>query len=452
MKRGFLNNSKAKARPLGPPIVSASKGLTPAAIDKLDLSQWKTTSFDVSEDGKVVQQRNPRSKITPDSMIYTTLPIDPATDEAVSECFLLPGSKELVMKTPGFPQPLIHPAAPAFRLGAVPGKGMGLFSTRALKMGDLILCERPLLVTARGVHTPSVIPNFTGEMVAQHNLDEYEKYCAIAVDRLRPDNKAAFMALANSHKEDGSGPVVGIVRTNGIAMNLDPEETSGSEICSAICKDISPNTSTHFDKASFSYRLYAVRDIAADEELTFTYVDSEPPAAERNKELKPYGFVCTCPACTDAPASDARRATIKETAPNVLLWATVDRRLPDDWIIKKSLEHLALLTTEAMQHHPRYTDATRAIMEAYICLGDAPNASKWAAKVHKQAWAGTDTKVDVGTLLDPANTAAYEAHFMWRMRVDPDGNAVAKMFHAFAALAGPDNVKTLSGGYSMMTF
>jgi hypothetical protein len=140
----------------------------------------------------------------------------------------------------------------------------------------------------------------------------------------------------------------------------------------------------------------------------------------------------------------------KETAPNVLLWATVDRRLPGDWIIKKSLEYLALLTTEAMQHHPRYTDATRAIMEAYICLGDAPNASKWAAKVHKQAWAGTDTKVDVGTLLDPANTAAYEVHFMWCMRVDPEGNAVAKIFHAFAALAGPDNVKTLPGD-SMMT-
>jgi hypothetical protein len=47
---------------------------------------------------------------------------------------------------------------------------MGLFSTRALKMGDLILCECLLLVTARGVHTLSVIPNFTREMAMQHNL------------------------------------------------------------------------------------------------------------------------------------------------------------------------------------------------------------------------------------------------------------------------------------------
>jgi hypothetical protein len=108
------------------------------------------------------------------------------------------------------------------------------------------------------------------------------KYCAIAVDRLRPDNKAAFMALASSHKEDGSGPVVGIVRTNGIAMNLDPEEMSESEIYSAICKDIS--------------------------RLNHRQV--------RNKEFKPYGFICTCPACIDAPASDARRATtIKRDCP-----------------------------------------------------------------------------------------------------------------------------------------
>jgi hypothetical protein len=56
---------------------------------------------------------------------------------------------------------------------------MGLFSTRALKMGDLFLCERPLLVTAPGVHTPSVIPNFSREMVAQHNLDEYAQLLSI---------------------------------------------------------------------------------------------------------------------------------------------------------------------------------------------------------------------------------------------------------------------------------
>ncbi|KAF8208500.1 hypothetical protein K438DRAFT_1573631 [Mycena galopus ATCC 62051] len=391
-------------------------------------------------------------------MTFTTLPLNATADEPVTECLFFAGSKEVVLNTPGFPQPLIHPATPAVRLDTIPGKGVGAFSTRALKMGDLILCERPLLLAARGVHT-NHMPGYTQEMLMQHTLNQFEKCIALAVNRMRPADKAAFMALANSHTEDGSGPCVGVTRTNGLGIEgLLPSGTKLPEnIYSATCKVISrlnhscsPNTNTHFDVASFSFRLYAVRDIAANEELTYSYIDIELPSAERKKELKPYDFVCACSACTD-PASDARRATIAASAPNVLLWATVNRSLPEDWIFNKALQQLVLLTTEGIQHHIRYADATRAMMEAYICLGDADKASKWAAKVHKQVWAEKYQSADVEALLDPKNTAAYEAHPFWRIRVDPL-DATAQMMQAFAALSGPNNIKTLAGGYTMMAF
>ncbi|KAF8208495.1 hypothetical protein K438DRAFT_1961095 [Mycena galopus ATCC 62051] len=225
-------------------------------------------------------------------------------DEPVTECPLFPGSKEVVMNVPGFPRSLVQPAAPAFRLGSAPGKGLGVFSTRALNAGDL-LSEGPLLISARGLYV-SPVPNYTQEMFMQHSMDHFEKY--LAVGRMRPENKAAFMSLANSHTNDG-WPL----------------------------RRCSSNTSAHFDLSSFSYSLYA--------------------------------------ACTD-PGSDARRAAIEQSTGNLLQWAMIDRSLPADWMIKKSLQQLVFLTAENMQHSAGYSDATQAIMEAYICLGDTQNASK----------------------------------------------------------------------------
>ncbi|KAF7357580.1 SET domain-containing protein [Mycena sanguinolenta] len=451
MKRGFLNSSKAKERPLGPATVAASSVSKRAAAIKPDIVRpyptTKKATVDLLEiDALDIENKKyefPRN----DSLIYTTLPPDAKDDEPVTECILCPGSKEVVINTPGFPQPLVHPATPAFRLDTVPGKGMGLFSTRDLKMGDLILSERPLIVSTRATRVKG-IPNQAREMFIQHSMDMFEKCCALAVDRMRPENKAAFMALANSHTKDGSGQCVGIMRTNGVGIDgLLPDETN---LPSTTC---CPNTDVHFDVPSFSYRLYAVRDIPAGEELTFSYVDIEKPTAERQKVLKPYGFVCTCSACTD-PSSDARRATFEPSMKNLIKWGMYERTLPSDWMIKKSLQQLVLLTAEKMQQHEKYSEATRAIMEAYICLGDAVNASKWAAKVRQQAWAGTYSLADIELLLDPANTAAYETHLFWRLRVDPPGGkAMTKLMQNMFEYANktPEAAAILAGCHPAST-
>ncbi|KAJ6466295.1 hypothetical protein C8R45DRAFT_485048 [Mycena sanguinolenta] len=427
-------------------------------VDYLQKAESLTIT-DVPEIGDLaIQECDNRLGSAPDALTWTTLPLDAEVDEPVTECFFFPGSKEVVMNIPGFPQPMLYPSKPSFRLAAVPGMGMGLFSTRDLKMGDLILCERPLLISPRGVPTDPN-PNFTDEMFVQYSMNMYEKCAAMAVDRMRPKDKAAFMALTNCHTEDGSGPCVGIIRTNGLGIEglLPSKTTLPSDIYSATCKDISrlnhscsPNTDRVFDLPSLSFRLYAVRDIPAGEELTLSYVEVDVPTAERQKSLKPYGFTCTCAACTD-PSSDARRATIEASAPNVLMWATFDRTLPDDWVLKKALHQLELHTNEKLEYLNGYSDATRAVMEAYICLGDTENASVWAAKVHKQPWAGEYKPANVDSLLDPGNTAAYKAHPYWRKRVDAV-DFLGEALQTLAQLAGPNNIKTLAGGGTLMMF
>ncbi|KAF7289377.1 Amine oxidase [Mycena indigotica] len=52
---------------------------------------------------------------------------------------------------PGYPQPLRTVSKPTFRVGEAGSKGLGLFAARALGQGELIIDERPLLISVRGV-------------------------------------------------------------------------------------------------------------------------------------------------------------------------------------------------------------------------------------------------------------------------------------------------------------
>ncbi|KAJ7030055.1 hypothetical protein C8F04DRAFT_741538 [Mycena alexandri] len=360
-------------------------------------------------------------------MTYTTVPNSfdcvKFSSEPVSECFFFPGSKEALMNMPNYPQPLIRPKITSFRIVDVAGKGKGLFSTRALKMGDLILTERPLLVCARGVALPRPL-NFSDEQYFQYALDHLERNYEIAVNRMRPEAKEAFMALANCHTEDGSGPLVGIVRTNGLSLGgLRPGVEGDVGTYNAVCKDISrlnhscsPNTVSQFGMASFSYSLYAVRDIADGEELTYPYMDVGVSAAKRQEDLAPYGFVCTCTACTDAAASDARRADIaafNASASISLIEAGIagaDKFL-GKYRVKISAQ-LKLVEQEGLESLSIYWVLLRTLMDVHIWRGEAKEASAYAARLDKIRW-DADLAGDYKQFLDP-KSSAYEKHKMWR--------------------------------------
>lgn len=152
----------------------------------------------------------------------------------------------------------------------------------------------------------------------------------------------------------------------------------------------SPNTATMFDMASFSFRLYAVRDIADGEELTYSYLDITAPAAFRQKTLEPYGFRCTCRACRDPHTSDARRATMqrREVSPALMaMWAE-----------------------EGLQATAMYPQHAVVLMERYISLGDAENAVIYAAMLGKMKWIESDAQ----RWADPV---AIKSHPMWRKGV-----------------------------------
>ncbi|KAF7289294.1 Aldehyde dehydrogenase [Mycena indigotica] len=435
MKRGFLNSKPAKDRPLGSPVASKTdpvlhplKGTVPsqlpyATLDRpVDVPKGYETklNFVTGASGSDTQ---------PATAAYVWIALPQVGDEPDTECLFVPETKQIFLNTSGFPKPLPPaPTRPAFCVAPSPGKGMGLFSTRNIKQGEIILHERPLLIAPVAVfsNTPA---HFSEAQIVQHSLNEFERFAEVSVNRMTPQRRAAFMSLHNCHTMDGSGPIVGRIRTNGIGLSgLQPGLKAKTDMevkmgtYSVICDNISrlnhscsPNTAPSFDRAMLAYRLYAVRDIAKGEELTFQYVNVLSSKSERSKALKPY---------------DVRRSAISGFVPTLSAWAP-NCQLPDDWLINKSTELLELIEKEHLEHLEVYCIANHAIMEAYICLGDSQNASKWAARVE---------------LLDP-ESPAYAKHGLWRMRVDenPTGE-IGAMLKLMGEICGPEGMKMMDNG------
>ncbi|KAJ7608657.1 hypothetical protein FB45DRAFT_805842 [Roridomyces roridus] len=372
-------------------------------------------------------ERDSRLGSAPNSLTFTTVPFNASDDEPVTECVFFAGSKEVLMDLPGFPGPMMNPTTPVFRLAEARDKGFGLFSTRDLKAGQLILSERPLLVSARGIPVCAP-PSFILAQRRQHTLNQLEKAVSFSVNhRMRVKDRDGFMALKNSHLHDGSGPVVGIMRTNGLSLEgLRPGVTDDLKSYNAVCENISrfnhscsPNVDVRFDIQSFCYQVFAVRDIAAGAELTYSYVPIDRSTAQRNESLEPYDFVCTCTACQD-PESDARRASLIDAGPpDVIKWLSSRGPESSNSLFDECSRQIKLMKREGMESTFRYLHVLAAGFEGCIALGDASGASGWAAKLWDLLWHWDHLPRNLYLFLDPASPA-HRQHPLWRKRVDRD--------------------------------
>jgi len=280
MKRGFLNSKKAKnealypVEPLTSPISSpaSSVGLAaalpsgeyrtsylggipliitffvpgPNTVVRLPYGKVENTGLFASY--KTTHKFNPTRTALPTSynpakftvskspaiqtnhpantMLMTTIPARfdgrPPDPDGHSEWIVHAPTKSKVLNAPGYPQPV--PKLPGnvkpYVVKSTPTMGKGVFATRDIPMGGIVFAERPLLVV------PSALTESTGVDINEYSLADYtkimlfekEQKLEVAVGRMQPDRRAKLMALTNSHLEDGSGPIHGIVRTNGYGV------------------------------------------------------------------------------------------------------------------------------------------------------------------------------------------------------------------------------------------
>ncbi|KAF8995784.1 hypothetical protein BDQ17DRAFT_1545075 [Cyathus striatus] len=130
------------------------------------------------------------------SLVATRIPSRSRTDG--TECIIYGCMKREIYNTPRFPAPLPSLATnqtPAYRIASTGNKmGQGMFATRDINVGQLILVERPLLMfpikfTAKGSNSPTCATATTGVHLALLKL---------ALDRMNNANKKAFMGLSIS--------------------------------------------------------------------------------------------------------------------------------------------------------------------------------------------------------------------------------------------------------------
>ncbi|KAJ7641082.1 hypothetical protein FB45DRAFT_738553 [Roridomyces roridus] len=185
----------------------------------------------------------------------------------------------------------------------------------------------------------------------------------------------------------------------------------------AIC---SPNVRTDWSMITFSFKVFAVCDVAADEELTYLYTSIEGSTAQRNEDLKPYDFVCTCRSCKD-PKSDARRAYLEQSGPpSIPLWLFDDAPQASATLLEECRRQMAIIEREGMEAVYRYYEVLSAGFVVCVATGDAQSASEWARKLVRIRCVEEVPK-DIESFVDP-NSRAYKAHPMWRKRFDRDSN------------------------------
>lgn len=173
----------------------------------------------------------------PDQYVCTTQPASAASHDSPdgwTECFITARAKALLLAQPGWPAPL--PALPSPPLHVVrtkPERGLALYATRAIPRGALIFAERPLLLVTMGMPKPPCDEGMTREQFIFATLSYAEKLMEQVFSRMTPERQAAYMALKNAHTEDGSGPILGRIRTNGFGVDI------GRETYSATCDILS---------------------------------------------------------------------------------------------------------------------------------------------------------------------------------------------------------------------
>lgn len=149
--------------------------------------------------------------------VVTAIPQPVPNDETQSQWIVNGSTKGKVLNAPGYPARVPTPRRPdLYQVRSTPDMGVGLFAKRNIKRGDLIVAERPLLVAPHAMKLSSsvVLDHYTEHQIRQIMMREFETVLESTVARLSNEQQADFKALQNSHTGDGSGPLLGITRTN----------------------------------------------------------------------------------------------------------------------------------------------------------------------------------------------------------------------------------------------
>ncbi|KAI0326497.1 hypothetical protein GY45DRAFT_1226985, partial [Cubamyces sp. BRFM 1775] len=283
-----------------------------------------------------------------------------------------------------------------YRVSAAENCGLGMFSTATIARGDLILCERPLLVC------PQLLPYRSSRQPLKQYPELHD-----AVSRMRPGDLEAFYALANCYDPASVPSTKGIIDTNALHLGA---LGSSNRLYGAVCKDISrinhsctPNAVYRFDPTSFTFEVRALHPIPHASQIFISYIDPALSRAQRQEALlSSYGFACACPACSLTGAaltqSETRRSLIARADAGLgARDAALERWLhapsmPDEYVNRIDRMYMDLFEKEGLYYEPVWEGFAIRLCKACCALGDREGAQRWAelAAGLNRAYTGSD--------------------------------------------------------------
>ncbi|KAK1235812.1 hypothetical protein PQX77_000946 [Marasmius sp. AFHP31] len=233
--------------------------------------------------------------------------------------------------------------------------GDGAFATRTLRRGELILEEAPLVPFVEEVPTNAQLHR--------------------AMNALSPTELCQVLSLHNA-KPAGApkGIFSEIYSTNAFAA---------AGLCFMACRfnhSCSPNARGSFHEKQ-QYRIYALTDIAAGEEIFIPYIQGRniygsTREQRRSRLYFAHGFKCMCKTCSlpqnEVEKSDARRSKLKE------LYEELPKHNPSthgDRIISLVIQSIRLLREGYLADADDF-----AADAAHVCasVSDVGSAKYWA--------------------------------------------------------------------------
>ncbi|KII86622.1 hypothetical protein PLICRDRAFT_113461 [Plicaturopsis crispa FD-325 SS-3] len=274
------------------------------------------------------------------------------------------------------------PTEPRFEIVAINGRGEGMRAAKDIAPGEVVVVEYPIVAVT--VMRPT-------------SAEDRKEMFDMAFDRVQDEHRAELLGLANCKRPEVCGLEEGIVRTNGIGIQLDaPPGTpdirrtaSGVFLKTSNC---APNAKYKWDVRTFTLTLHAVRPIQAGDEITVTYISTLASSrADRRQVLKErYGFHCGCsgcalPALEDVRSSDARRTALEN-------WKAKRPPLQARLLDSTKWEHVlvdyklavVMLEQEGLQVDGRYPELLANIALIYARSGDRDRFKIWMQRAIEQ--------------------------------------------------------------------
>ncbi|KAI0676226.1 hypothetical protein C8Q78DRAFT_960507 [Trametes maxima] len=291
----------------------------------------------------------------------------------------------------------IDDSSPPYKVASAPlSDGVGLFATRPMLKGAVVLSEGPLFTQ------PPQLTRTNSTVMA-------------ALAECTRDEQRQYFNLANAYKVPRAGkrallPALGIFETNALPCG----KTRGGRragiflLGARLNHSCRPNIARAWDEGAQQMTFRTLRDVAEGEELCLNYVDVLGTRAQRAEELQnDFGFECACEACAldfeELAESDRRRAAIRRHFEEVGACGSE----PTLGLRKVELA-LRLLREEGLVHY----EASFCFDAFQFCIlvSDYVNAKAWVRKAWEASCntSGPDSPASRAFKMYWANPRAHE--------------------------------------------